>query len=263
MFEGAKYLTPDTYVKLLKSSEELKSLMRIAEGIADKRVSANVIAKAKKAHDDLNARYGETLHADGSVLVKHPAIGYVTVEERLCNEPKHLFAASTRSLSTTIISLYATDALIKPDGSVSYINQNLLIEVEMTPMAFANLVASPGCGHMPATLLKTGGRDIQYEGDLSTIRGQLMFDMTQESTEGIAQWVEKIVEAAQNSSAKGGVMSRSARNEMDKNADTLLRWSEENPPFYAEILADFAANTTADVKMEVITAANVMGERNE
>ena len=256
-----KYLTPDTTVRMRQSLAEMQGALEVAKSIPDPTIAASVVAKIEKSIADLKSRYGEVHNPDGSVLVKHPAIGFITVEEAMVDEPVRLFASRVKALSTNRVKLYNADALVHADGHVTYENRVLLIDVEMSQMAFALLIANPGSGEYAATIRNLNGTEVSYDGDLNNIRGKLMFEETQGHTEGIAQWAKKIVAGAREAAEKGGSMSKGARDQMDHDAKVLETWGLSNPAYYAKRLAEFAASTTNDMKMEVIAANKIMGKK--
>jgi hypothetical protein len=256
-----KHLTPAHTIKMRQAVAEMSGIIAVAQTIKDPVLSASIVSKTQYAIDELKARYAEIENEDGTVLVKHPAIGYVTVDEALCEEPVRLFASKVQSLSTNRIRLYGADALVGVDGNVTYVNRKLIIDVEMTQMAFASLLANPGRGEYAATIRELNGVPVSYDGDLNSKRGKLMFNESLNSTEGMAQWAVKLVEQAQEAANKGGTLSKGARAEMDKNAEVLSSWTESNPAFYAQLLADFTASTTTDMKMEIMSATKFMGKK--
>lgn len=253
-----KYLTPQTTQHLRQAVFEMNGMIDFAKNIADKSVSESIIEKIEKQIIQLESRYAEIHNGDGSVLVKHPGIGFITMEEKICEEPTRLFAAKTKSLSSVMVTLYGADAHVAADGNVTYINRKVLLQVEMTPMAYASLLASPGRGCFPATIRQNHGEPVFFDSDLNEVRGKLMFEKTQNATEEIGKWAIKLVEAAQAAKEKGGIMSKGARESIVKEAKVMKDWGNSNPGYYAKLLADFTAETTTDMKMEITNATKIM-----
>ncbi|MEG0869651.1 MAG: hypothetical protein RSG77_21800 [Hafnia sp.] len=254
-----KYLMPEHCRNMHNAVNEMLGVIAVAKSIQDAALSESIITKIQLQIDELHGLYGEIHNDDGTVLVKHPAIGFVTVEERLCEEPVRLFASKVKSLSTNRVCLYRADALVDLVGNVSYVNRKLLVDVEMTQMAYAALLANPGRGHYAATIRKLGDVAVTYDGDLNGIRGKLMFEESQNVTEGMAKWAQSLVSVAQQAADKGGLMSKAARAKMDQDASVLSSWTASNPEHYATVLADFTSSTSTDMKMEVLSAAKIKG----
>ncbi|MFK4136790.1 hypothetical protein ACI2KR_31670 [Pseudomonas luteola] len=255
-----KYLTPETTVKMRSALKELDGVAALAGSIENKALSESILSKIEASKQAYLAQYAEIENEDGTVLVKHPGIGFITVTEAPCAEPTRLFASRVKSLSSVKINVYHADALVHEDGNVTYVNRRLVVATEMTQSSFADLITSPGRGHRPATIRELNGKSIAYEGDINTIRSKLMLDEALGVTNGLSAWVDELLSGATQACEKGGVMSKKAREEIAHNASVLNSWGESNPGYYAKLLGEFTALTTADMKLEVMSAHRLKGD---
>ena len=252
-----QYLKPEHTERLRKAVRDLDGVLALARRMPDQVMANAIITKVNAHKNSLIAQYAEIQNEDGSVLAKHPSIGFITIEEALCDEPVRLFAARVKSLSTNRIKVYHADALIAPSGNVTYVNRTLLLDTEMSQMAFANLIANPGRGHYPATVREYRGVPVVYENDMSSIGAKKVFEAAIGVTEGLSQWVDEMLKPAMSAAQRGGVMSKKAKDEILDNASTMTSWAKNNPAYYAKLLGEFAANTTTDIKLEVMSASKL------
>lgn len=252
-----KFLTPETTAQMKRSLNMLSGYIDVAASLPNAEMSKAIITKLEDRKENIKSQYAEIENEDGSTLVKHPAIGFITIEEKLCEEPVRLFASKVKSLSTSRVRVFRCDALVSQQGNVDYVNRVLLLDVEMSQMEFANLLANPGRGVYAATIRQNAETEIEFKGDLNTLRSKMMYDAAQEMTDGLSQWVDELVNAADKAKEKGGVMSKSARMEASKTAHVLGEWTESNPAYYAQRLAEFTDKTTTDIKLEVMSANKI------
>lgn len=255
------YLIPSTIENLQKSLKELSGMIAVAHEIEDPAMAERVIAKleARKALE--SSRYAEIENEDGTVLVKHPAIGFITIDEDVCENPVRLFGSRVKSMSSLRVRIYHADALVGVEGNVSYVNRTTLLDVEMSQAAFANVIASPGRGHYAATIREYDGKAIQFEGDVGSERNKVMVDHAVNVTEGLQKWVTNIMGAFEASASKPGAMTNKDRAELSQTANTLQGWTESNPAFYAGQLAELADQTTTDMKLEIMALSKIKGNK--
>ena len=250
-----------TYLKwqhtrhLRNSVKELRGMQDFAKTMPDQAMAQSIVDKLESKIQLMIDQYGEEHHEDGSVLVRHPGIGFITVNHVVLDEPVRLFASKVKSLSTNMVVVYRADALVKPSGVIEYINRQEIVRVEMSHSAYSELMANPGRGHYPATIRSLFGDAVEYEGDLNWIRAKLVYDEALSVTEGLEKWANGLLKGVDDAIAKGGVMSKRDREALVKDAETLRRWTESNPAFYAKRLAEFSDTTTQDIKLEVMSVA--------
>jgi len=250
-----KYLKWMHTRNLRKSVNELRGMQAFALSMPDQAIAQSIHQKLEAKIRAMVEQYGEDHYEDGSVLVRHPGIGFITVNHVVLDEPVRLFASKVKSLSTNLVVVYRADALVKPNGVIEYINRQEIVRVEMSHTAYSELMANPGRGHYPATIRSLFGDAVEYEGDLNWIRAKLVYDEALSVTEGLEKWANGLLKGVDDAIAKGGVMSKRDREALVKNADTLRRWTESNPAFYAKRLAEFSDTTTQDIKLEVMSVA--------
>jgi hypothetical protein len=253
------YLTPDTLERLRAALSEYAALTSIAEKIQDESIRISVMDKIEAAKLANLDRYAEIKNPDGTVLVKHPAIGFVTIDEVEQKEPIRLFASRVKSMSTMRICVHQADALVDVMGNISYINRDLIMEVEMTQAAFAGVVSVSNGENFPMTIRNFDGAPIEFEGDMNSVRNQLIMSDTQAMTTRLDGRVKDLLGKVMEHAAGGKALSAKARDEINMSARVVRSWTEENPAYYAKRLGEFTAQTTADIKMEVEAMAQMKG----
>ncbi len=249
-----KFLMPENMTRLHKELKKIDGYLAVAESMPETAMREGILDKLAASRQALIEQYGEFELDDGSTLVKHPGIGYITLEESLCSEPVRLFESKVKSLSTNRIRVYRCDALIGLNGNVRYVNRTLLIDVEMSQAAFAQLIVNPGFGRYPATIRHNGHEAVEFEGDISDLRAKILYDTAQRMTNGLSQWVDELTQAFDACKDKGGAMSQQSRRDVSRTANVLESWTNSNPGFYAKRLAEFSDSTTVDIKLEIMMA---------
>lgn len=248
-----KYLKWMHTRNLRKSVNELRGMQAFALSMPDQAIAQSIHQKLELKIRAMVEQYGEEHREDGSVLVRHPGIGFITVNHQVCDEPVRLFASKVKSLSTNFVVVYRADALVNTNGNIEYVNRQEIVRMEMSQAAYAELVANPGRGHYAATIRSKFGEPVEYEGDLNWIRAKLVFDEALSVTEGLEKWANDLLQGLDNAIAKGGMMSKRDREAMIHDARILKDWTEGNPAFYAKRLAEFSDSTTQDIKLEVMS----------
>lgn len=256
------YIKPEHTRHLRSSLLEIDGTIALAKKIDNAALSDSIVRKMEAKKASMLSAYGEFPQEDGSLIVKHPSIGYITIDSEVCDEPRRLFAARVKSLSSNMIRIYRADAQAHANGNVSYINRSLLLEMEMSQIAFSQLLANPGRSHYPGTIRNKDGVTVDQVSDMNEIRMQLMFNDAQSMTKGLDKWANELLSGIESAIEKGGVMPKRDRAEMAKNADVLSGWTEGNPAFYAKRLAEFSDETTTDIKLEVMFLAQIKGARS-
>lgn len=251
------FLKPEHMVMLERGVAQLEATKRIALRIEDESIRASVIQKADAQISRMKSEYSEVTLADGTVLVKHPGIGYITVSESLTDAPVRLFGSTVKSLSTVLVTLYRADAHVLQNGNVEYINRAVVIEAEMTQAAFAGLMSNPGRGKFPMTIRKLHGNEVTSVPDIYTRASEIMMERAMNVTDGISEWADKIVALANEKAAKGGVLGGKGREEVKHLSEIMGSWAASNPSHHATLISEHTSQLANEVKLEVISAANL------
>lgn len=255
------YLTMQSLSDLNYRLNALDALEAIVDDIADFDQQERIRGEVDVSRKSLLAQYSEVEQDDGSVLVKHPAIGVISIEDVLCDKSTKLFYSMVNSLSVKRIKVYKADALISPDETITYINRTLQLEVQMTQSAYIKMMATYGRGIQPATLTKMGDQVIEYEGDLSSMTSQLLLENALTVIDRVSALQESLEEKAASAMAKRGQLTKSAREAMLHNARILGQWTEKNPAFQASLLAEHAEKRSTEAKMELSLSPHFNGEK--
>lgn len=248
---NSNYLTSETLVRNMTTEREISGLISLSERIVNPDLRDSIIAKIEAYGQKQEARYAEVINPDGSTLVKHPGIGFVTINESVLDEPIRLFASRVNSMSSLRVCVYQADALVDVDGSVSYVNRVLLSDMEMTQAAFNGLISSGNGNCFPGTIRNLQGIPVSFDGDINSIRTKIIMNDTLKMTEGLNQWVMEIVEKTNAAAQAGGTLSQKSRSDISKVTNNLISWTDANPGYYAKRLGEFTEQTTADIKLEV------------
>jgi hypothetical protein len=241
------------------NNRQTEGLLEVAEAITDPQMRERVIAKLNAARKAFQALYGEVQNADGTLLVKHPAIGFITIDEIVKEEPERLFASRVKSMSSLMIRIYRADGLISEAGSVTYVNRDLLLEVEMSQSEFAGVVSTSMGTSFAATIRSNMGKKVDFEGDLNSVRNQLIMSDTLEMTSRLDERVAIVLKKIADSAGEGKPVGAKLRQEIAFDAGIVKDWTDSNPAYYAKRLGEFTAQTTSDIRMEVESMAKIKG----
>lgn len=253
------YLIPSTFTKYRALVKEANGLLAVAKTIPDEVIRESVMDKINASSKAYRDQYAEYSNSDGSIVVKHPGIGFITVDEEVLEEPERLFASRVKSMSIMRICLYQADALVDGNGSVSYINKRIILEVEMTQAAFSGLVAHGSGERFPSTIRNKNGDAVIFEGDISSIRNQMIMSDTLDMTKRLDERVKKLLDTVKTHAESGKAMSAKARDAVAFDAGIVKDWTDSNPGYYAKRLGQYTAETTADIKMEVDALFKIQG----
>jgi hypothetical protein len=256
-----KFLKPEHMLLLNQSCADIDGMIRLTERIHDPEQRENIVRKLADAKDTLAAQYGEFEQEDGSLLVKHPAFCLIYIDEDLLDEPVKLFFAKTKALSSIKISVYRADARVLPNGNVTYERREQLAGVELTQEVFSKWITISGSDRFPATIRNFAGQNLSYPGDASEQSSRMLMDAAYKVPDGFEKWGQDILNIVSARAAKGGAMSKSARDEIRNTSSTLESWMASNPNFYARELAKHVTQVANNIEMEVVAASKLKGEK--
>ncbi|MDU8350425.1 hypothetical protein RYA05_00790 [Pseudomonas syringae pv. actinidiae] len=254
-----KYLKPEHTVHLRKGVAQLEAFKEIAGRIENDSVRDSLLAKADAHIARMVSEYDEDVRADGTILVKHPSIGYLRVEEKRCDQPVRMFSGRIKSLSSVMLTLYRADALVLGDGNVDYINRTVFLQAEMSQAAFAGLMANPGRGKYPMRIHNLGGEIFEAVNDLESKVSEAKMNKAMAVTDGIGSWADKIVAMAKEKAEKGGVLSAKGRQDVSHLGEIMHSWASSDPEYHASTLAEHTSSVANEIKLEVMAAVKLKG----
>lgn len=254
-----KYLKAEHTVHLRKGVAQLEAFKEIAERVENASVRESLISKADAQIARMLVEYDEVDQPDGTTLVRHPSIGYLRVEEKLCSEPKRMFSGRIKSLSSVMLTLYRADAHVLGDGSVDYINRTVFLQAEMSQAAFAGLMANPGRGKYPMRIHNLGGKVFEAVDDLESKVSEAKMSKAMAVTDGIGDWADKIVALAKEKAIKGGALSAKGREEVSHLGEIMHSWAASDPAHHASTLAEHTSSVASEIKLEVMAAVKLKG----
>lgn len=147
-----QYIKPENLIfhnDALVTLEVLREHTLGCEG--DEAVRLGILSKIDRRIAELKASVFERREANGSIRVRHPAIGVLCIDHETLKEPTQLFASHIKSLVAFTITISRADAIIGVDGLIDYEPYEEIARFKMTASAFSELITSPGRGHHPAT----------------------------------------------------------------------------------------------------------------
>lgn len=255
------YLTFGSLRQLNSSLNELDALDTFIDEITDADQQERIRHQIALQRHDLLGQYSEVEQEDGSVLIKHPAIGVISIEDTLCDKSTRLFYAMVNSLSIKRIRVYKADALVSPNETITYINRRLHLEVKMTQSAYIKMMANSGRETQPATLTQIGDQAIEYEGDMSSMASQMLYENSMSVIDRVSTWQQALEDKTDAALTKRGPLSKASREAMLRDVRILGSWTEQNPVFQASLLAEHAEKRSAEAKMELSLSSHFKGEK--
>lgn len=257
---GGKYIKAK-HTRFLRSNlSEIDGAIAIATNIDDKELSSSIINKLSISKMRLLSEYGEFLCDDGSIIVRHPAIGYIEISTKVNESPRKLFAARVNSPTSNTVKIFKADAKISKNGTVSYVNKVNILDMEMSQPAFSLFLSSRGGTPSPGTIISKDGVSAELVPDVNNFRAANMIKEVHGAVVGFENLADNLHSFFSEIQEKGSKMSAKSTQEIISSAGTIGTWVEKNPSFYVSRLSEFAGKTTSDIKIEARFLAEILGE---
>lgn len=179
------YTKPQNTVHLRDRLASLDIFAQLAnESDGNDALRDSILAKIKKRREAEKARYSETDLPNGSVRIRHPGIGVVTVAHDVLAEPVQMFGNKTKSLTAYTLTVSRADAIVTPEGLLSYEPYEVVAGFKLSELSYNQMVANPGSGAFPVEIQKIQGLNIE-----PTIESAFVGE-----ARGLAMGVEKAVD---------------------------------------------------------------------
>lgn len=111
---------------------------------AQESVRQSLLTKLKQAN-----RQWDDLHENSDEVIKHPAMGLISVSHVSSDEPRYLFSSDIRALNYAKVTVYSA-SIKKATGDI--IKGDILCEFLMTETQFGEMIVNPNGSETPATL---------------------------------------------------------------------------------------------------------------
>jgi len=234
--------------------DHLRQLALNSQG-GDERIRASILGKIEAMEADLASRVSETTLADGTVRVRHPSIGTVTFNQKLEMEPQQLFGSAVKALSTFNVEISLADAVISPDGVLTYEPYETLATFRLSETALSGMVTDIGGGSNPITIHSAKGYVIEpYVLDTMTNTAAKMREHLDNTLETTAARFEEFLADVDTELAKGGKLSKKTTEDLIREATNLPIGMANNPAFSLNCLGEYSDNVRMSAQLEIEAA---------
>lgn len=233
--------------------DHLQQLALSSEG--DERIRESILSKIEAMKAQLAARISETTEADGTVRVRHPSIGTVTFNQKLEKEPLQLFGSAVKALSTFDVTIDLADALISPEGVLTYESYETLATFKLSESALAGMVTDIGGSGNAITVQSVKGYVIDdYVPDATTNTATRMREHLDDTLEKTAVRVDEFLADVNEALEKGGKLGKSAAKELSREASNIPASMISNPAFSLKCLGEYTDGVRLSAQLEIEAA---------
>ncbi|AYG48121.1 hypothetical protein DV532_28045 (plasmid) [Pseudomonas sp. Leaf58] len=261
-----QYIKPENLIfhnDALVTLEVLREHTLGCEG--DEAVRLGILSKIDRRIAELKASVFERREANGSIRVRHPAIGVLCIDHETLKEPTQLFASHIKSLVAFTITISRADAIIGVDGLIDYEPYEEIARFKMTASAFSELITSPGRGHHPATFeFAKYYRIDPYLPDAMANSKTLLARSVENCLDGTQEWLSNLAGLISEAAEKSAKPTLKAVAEMQKYTSMLELSVVAGPGYNLARLAEFAEVVKAHSQQEIeaLIALHKMNEES-
>jgi len=241
--------------------DHLRQMTLNNEG-GDERIRNSILAKIEAKQAELAARICETMEADGTVRVRHPSIGTITFNQQIENEPQQLFGSAVKALTTFTVTIALADAVISPEGVLSYDPYETLATFKLSETALSGMVTDIGGGTNAVTIQSAKGYDIEpYVLDAMTNTATRMRDHLDNTLENTAANFDKFITQVHNELEKGGKLGKATSEALIREATGLPVGMTNNPAFALKCLGEYTDSVRLSAQLEIEAAIRLSQQK--
>lgn len=189
-----------------------------------------------------------TSHRDGNTY-SHPSYGMVSVCRTTSSHDRALFGSEVKTNNTMVLRV--EKARVTQDlGRNWYYGSNIITEVEMTPVQYAELISNPNTQGVPCTIKTTQelGR-IEYKG-IETVT-QHVESVIDTQLEDMKKDLSELNKKVRELTSKKGALNKSDREEINQTVSNVAGVILSSLPFYEEQLNKSINQAKMEAKTEV------------
>lgn len=232
------------------------------ESKGDERIRQSILSKVDKLETELKERVSETTDADGSVRVRHPSVATITFNQRLEPQAKQLFGSAVKALTVFDVEIALADALISPQGVISYQPYETVARFQMSESAIAGMVTDIGGGTNPVTIVEASGYDIQpYIPDAMTNTAVRMREHLEDTLSRTAVRFDTFLEDVKAELSKGGKLGVKAADEIIREATNIPIGMASNPAWALACLGEYTDSVRMSAQLEIEAAVRLSQQK--
>lgn len=201
-----------------------------------------------KQHDVEITKEVETSPRDG-VRYTHPSYGMISVSRQSGGDEEPLFGSEVGS-STRMSITISKASVIQDLGQNWYSDNQVITEIIMSPIQYAEMISNPNTQGMPCTIKYTQELgSIKYRGvDTQTqyVESKLETEVSnlKKVTNGLGGKVDAIL-------SQKGIIRKSDREAISSLVSELTRFMSDKLPFYEKCLGEQIDRMKAEARTEI------------
>lgn len=209
----------------------------------------SLITKLKNNIAGLKSLVAETVLADGSTKIMHPSIYQVQIKQERAENPERLFCSRVRSIYPYTITVSQADAIISPEGVVSYTPTHERMVFQMSEPAFSSLIS--GDGESGGTLRKLDGVDAPELLEDAMLTGMRSVSSSQESEyDDRMNSLKQAIALFSKAQEKGGKLSAKDKNEITKKISSSGQMAG-NLGFFIKRVGEMTESVASEQRVEI------------
>lgn len=261
-----------TYIKPSNTrylQDRIKSLDALADvansSTGDDAIRNSILAKIEQYRSDELARYSETKLPDGSVRIHHPGIGVVSVDHSVLPKPTDMFGNPTKSLTAYTITVSRADAIVTPEGLISYEPNEVVGQFKLSELSYNQMVANPSCGDFPVTIEKLKGFKIEPTIDSAfTSKPRHLANAIQKTVLQMSSQLSDLTGQLEAMHLKGGKLSQKVIDDLVRSEVPDARNFAGRLSHGIKKVAEFSQEVTTAQRIEIeafISASKTKGDK--
>lgn len=232
------------------SLDILENLAHASKG--DDKLRDSILSKIERYRKADNAQYAETLLPDGSVRLRHPSIGVVSINHQILPAPTVLFGNPSESLTAYTLTVSRAEALVKPNGLVAYEPYEVVGQFQMSELSFNSMVTDPNGGDSAVTVQKLKGFHVEPTiPSAFTAQAKHLAQNIQQLVAGMGDTLNQLTEKFVALGERGGKLSQKAMSDLDRHEIPSTKSLANNLSFQIEKVATHSQEVMTSRRVEL------------
>ncbi|MBI6885848.1 hypothetical protein [Pseudomonas putida] len=234
----------------LASLEEYADMAKASKG--DEAIRASILAKVEAYRAREKSYYCETVQADGSTRVRHPAIAVVRVEHNILDVPEQMFGSYIKSLTAYTVTVQRAEVIVQKDGLLSYEPYEEVARFKLSDPAFNQMISSSGRGSFPVTMEKV--LDYQIEPPIQSAFAAKPMRLAKGIEEVVIEMssrLQGLTADLESLQAKGGKLSKKAIDELMRSGIPGVAGFTNGVSYQVSQIAEFSQEVAATQRIEI------------
>lgn len=215
-------------------------------------IRESILAKIEKRRQIEKSYYSETELPDGSVRIRHPAIGVVELDHSAFPEPTQLFGNPCKSLVAYTFTISRADAILAPDGLVRYEPYELVGKFVASERSFNMMLCGAGRLEMPVNVEYVIGYKVEESiPSVMVNQGRTIASWLPGQVHAMGASINRIVGNLEAAKEKGGKLGKKDFELLVSSATSFAPSFIRNTSYRVSCVAEYAQEVNTARRMEL------------